>query len=66
MDWSTMIERTLEHQKAVLHAGYNTMVFFQGQTEKLVTRMLEKSSVPKEALKVVENTFCECKKKGMK
>jgi hypothetical protein len=63
MDSKAMIKRTLEYQKAAFDAGYNTMVILQGQVEKMTTEMLEKSSVPKDAIKAVETTMTEYKKR---
>lgn len=63
MDSKAMIKRTLEYQKAAFDAGYNTMVILQGQAEKMTTDMLEKASMPKDAIKVLETTIVEYKKK---
>ncbi len=63
MDSKAMIKRTLEYQKAAFDAGYNTMVILQGQAEKMTTDMLEKTSMPKDAIKALETTLVEYKKR---
>ncbi len=63
MDSSAVVKKTIECQKAVFNASYNTMVILQNHTEKMTNSILEQNNATSvDAIPVYAETLANYKK----
>ena len=62
MEMNSFIQNALKQQKSFFDASYNTIVIAQGHAEKVTTDFWRQTNLPKESIKTIETTLCECNK----
>ncbi len=62
MEVNNIFQNALKQQKSFFDASYNTMVIAQGHAEKMTADFWKQTNLPKESIKTLETSLCECNK----